>query len=184
MWRFLVAYAGQPKKFRCEVHIFAKISESFFHLLVSECLGINSSNSDLFANNLQEMDLRDLNFTSILLAHLKRITQLKKKFKKAFSGSIFSWKKRNGTLKTVWPSYSCAPRNVDWAQRKYKPLWRGSVSNLNATCKDCMEERSVPQRRAHKLSTPLSHFGFKKKTNVFCGYQETLSWRSWVITAC
>lgn len=96
-----MAYAGQSKKFRCEVHIFAKISESFFHLLVSECLGINSSNSDLFANNLEEMDLRDLNFTSILLAHLKRITQLKKKLKKAFSGNIFSWKKRNGTLKTV-----------------------------------------------------------------------------------
>lgn len=94
-----MAYAGQSKKFRCEVHIFAKISEFFFHLLVSECLGINSSNSDLFANNLQEMDLRDLNFTSILLAHLKRITQLKKNFKKPFLGTFLVGRKEMGHYK-------------------------------------------------------------------------------------
>lgn len=91
-----MAYAGQSKKFRCEVHIFAKISEFFFHLLVSECLGINSSNSDLFANNLQEMDLRDLNFTSILLAHLKRIIQLKKNLKKPFLGTFLVGRKEMG----------------------------------------------------------------------------------------
>lgn len=62
-----MAYAGQSKKFKCEVHIFAKIREFFFQLLVSECLGINSSNSDLFANKL----ISDTETNFIILEYFK-----------------------------------------------------------------------------------------------------------------